>query len=113
METTKIDRSIFAILSTISIDNLTSEQATFIFYSAFVKEKLKFQIKNDIIIDIKPDNYQQLLDNLIHIHNSTAYLKLMTANATFEPAIKMSAKRFLAYAEKIINEEVEILLTFT
>ena len=55
---------------------------------------------------------QQLLDNLLEIHNSTAYLKLITADSTFEPAIKMSAKKFLIYAEKIINEDIEIVITF-
>jgi hypothetical protein len=108
---TKIDRSIFSILSTISIDNLTPEQSIFILHSAYVKGNLKFQIKNTLI-DIKPLNYQQLLDNLLHIHNLTAYLKLITADSTFEPAIKMSAKRFLTYAENILNDEVEIIISF-
>ena len=44
METTKIDKSIFAILSTISINNLTSEQSIFILHASYVKENLKFQI---------------------------------------------------------------------
>jgi len=109
---TKIDRSIFSILSTISIDNLTSEQATFILHSAYIKGILKFQIKNTII-EINTENYRQLLDNLIHIHNSTCTMKLITANSTFEPAIKMSVKRFLTYAEKIINDDIEIIITFT
>jgi hypothetical protein len=111
METTKIDRSIFAILSTISIDNLTSEQATFILHSAYVKGVLKFNIKNTII-DIIPETYRQELDNLLEIHNSTAYLKLITADSTFEPAIKMSAKRFLTYADKIINDDMDVIITF-
>jgi hypothetical protein len=40
-------------------------------------------------------------------------MKLITANSTFEPAIKMSVKRFLTYAEKIINDDIEIIITFT
>lgn len=108
---TKIDRSIFSILSTISIDNLTSEQATFILHSAYIKGILKFQIKN-IIVEINTDNYQQLLNNLIHINNSNGTLKLITANSTFEPVIKMSAKRFLTYANKIINDDMDVIITF-
>ena len=112
MENTKIDKSIFSILSTISIDNLTSEQSSFILHSSYVKSKLKFQIKNTII-DINSDNYHQLLDNLIEIHNSIANLKLIIADSMFKPAIKMSAKRFLNYANKILNDDVEIIITFT
>jgi hypothetical protein len=54
---TKIDRSIFSILSTISIDNLTPEQSLFILHSAYVKGVLKFNIKNTII-EINKENYR-------------------------------------------------------
>jgi len=109
---TKIDRSIFSILSTISINNLLPEQSIILLHASYIKGILKFQIKNTII-EINTENYRQLLNNLLHIHNSTCTMKLITANSIFEPAIKMSAKRFLIYINKILNEEVEISLTFT
>jgi hypothetical protein len=117
MDSTKIDKSILKILTTITINNFTPEQAQFMLQTAYIKEKLKFQIKTAQYmhlteIDIKLDNYRQLLDNLIDIHNSTAYLKLITADSTFETAIKMSPKRFLFYADKIINDDVDVIISF-
>lgn len=114
----KIDRSIFAILSSISINNLTSEQATFILHASYIKSKLKFHIIESQYtplteIEIKAENYQQLLDNLLNIHNSTCNMKLISSVSILEPAIKMSAKRFLLYVDKIINDDMDVIITFT
>lgn len=119
MDNTKIDRSIFSILSTISCDNLSHEQSLFILlHSAYVKSKLKFQIISSQYtplteIEIKAENYHQLLNNLLNIHNSTCNMKLISSVSTLEPVIKMSPKRFLLYVDKIINDDVEIIITFT
>ena len=62
MDTTKIDKCIFAILQTISVDNLSHEQATFILHSSYVQSKLKLQLKTSQYtslaeIEIKAENY--------------------------------------------------------
>ena len=64
-------------------------------------------------IEIKAENYHQLLNNLLHIHNSTCSMKLISSVSILEPVIKMSPKRFLKYANKIINDDVELIIIFT